>query len=441
MAIQHRLFRRNNGYFYHRVKVPADIRAIYGKEIEQISLGTTDLRTARKLLPSVMVAIDQRFIDFRNRHLDQLVVADIVVPPVPLNLPTVRQQSTKDKQQIASILGAECFKELKREKAWSAKTEITRQTQLRLFIEICGDKPLDEYTQADIRSFKQTLYALPPGASSTKKFANLSKSEIARKAKDLGLPGLSIESIRQIMTTVSILFGWARANSQSTLVNLIHPMIPPPPSSIEKRNNRDGFTIKELNMLFSLPFFCEGSKADMPGRYWIPLLSLFSGLRLMEAVQLVKEDLRREDGIWFIDVNEAGEAKQLKNTASQRCIPIHPELERLGFIEFVQQAKAGARLFPDIDIGPPEQRQRYASKVFSKLLVEAGIKSKTKVWHSMRHTFEQACRDSAVDSAVMDQLQGHTQKGMRGVYGQGYRLGSLKDAVASIRYEGLALPS
>ena len=289
MAHNYRLFQRKNGYFYHRVKVPADIRALYGKEIEQVSLGTCDLRAARKLLPGVMLAVDQRFIDFREQHKDRLDHIRFEGATVPPKLPPLRQQSAMDKRPKASVLGGECFAELKREKAWSEKTDTIRKTQLRLFIEICGDKPLADYTQADIRQFKRTLSALPPGAHSKKMFANLSKREIAGKAREQGLPGLSLESVRQNMTTVSILFGWARANHQATLVNIVQPMIPPPPNGLEKRNNRDAFSIEDLKHLFALPLF-HGVKSVQEwneagfvsmkgtGRYWIPFLSLYAGI-------------------------------------------------------------------------------------------------------------------------------------------------------------------
>lgn len=78
--------------------------------------------------------------------------------------------------------------------------------------------------------------------------------------------------------------------------------------------------------------------------------------------------------------------------------------------------------------------------MFNKLLTSAGIKGPKKVWHSLRHSFEQACRDSRVDYAVMDQLQGHSQKGMRGSYGEGYKLPELQQGMQSFRYAGLDLP-
>lgn len=162
----------------------------------------------------------------------------------------------------------------------------------------------------------------------------------------------------------------------------------------------------------------------------------------MEAVQLMREDVGCEGDVSFIDINDDDEertGKRVKNYSSLRRIPVHPTLMELGFVEFVETVSNGARLFPDIPIGPPTQRHRYASKMFNNLLIKAGIKGPKKVWHSLRHSFEQACRDSRVDSAIMDQLQGHSQKGMRGVYGAGYGLPSLSEGVRSIAYGKLDL--
>ncbi len=285
-----------------------------------------------------------------------------------------------------SAIADECFRELKRQKDWSPKTEKTRETQIRLFLEICGDKPLSAYTQADIRSFKQLLLSLPANAHSCKEFRGLTKLKIAAITKDRTCARLSNESVRQIMTTASLVFGWARSHHEAGLINIIHPMIPKLPTAKQKRNSRHGFTIDELNQLFELPVFCGvKSLSDWkePGNislrdhgiFWIPLLSLFSGLRLMEAVQLTSDDVKIEGDIWFLDISSNSPEKRLKNFSAERSIPLHPQLIRAGFLEFHKQKSDRSRLFPEIPIGPPEQRQRYASKLFNALLKEAGIKS------------------------------------------------------------------
>lgn len=606
MVAQYRLHQRKNGYFYHRVKVPVDIRRSYGKEIEQVSLSTRDHREAVRRLPAVIVETDRRFSRFRDEYAAEIGslnmdgitekapvpprvnikrVADLYAKEVEAQEVSIRAEAFKaatsdlrsfirshdvpsqheeymdhleqegdplpvlgfihrlrlDKRiasvkrsrsvgdfeayfaavdrhaphsssvdrsslikamidaelraleawqeepelvahpqsssrrianeeptrhssspkaidaepdlPLMSVIARECYAEVGKEKNWSAKTEAARHTQIKQFLEICGDKPLNQYTQQDIRDLKVTLRSLPPQSHGKKQFKGMTKAQIAEKARELGMEGLSTESVRQIMTSVSMVFGWARTERRTSLVNIVQPMIPLPSTGGSKRDKRHGFTSEDLQKLFSAPVF-TGVKSEVDwfrpgyvsmhhtGRFWVPLLGLYAGARLMEAVQLVREDVGCEDGVWFIDINEDDEdetGKRVKNESSIRRIPIHPELVRLGFLEFVETVPVGSRLFPDIAIGPETQRHRHASKMFNKLLAQVGVKGPKKVWHSLRHSFEQACRDSRVDSAIMDQLQGHSQKGMRASYGDGYNLPELNEGIRSIRYAGLDL--
>lgn len=601
MLKHYRLYRHPNGYFYHRVKVPSDIRRFHGKQIEQRSLGTRDFREALRRLPAIVVEVDRLFSALRLEHAERLtpdaedagetkpvainikrvaaayaraieaeefarravafktahanlhgylrtlddgiagshylndlaasgnvlavldlthrerveqrlaivrrswrigdfesyiaaasdhapelasqdqavlikamIAAEIKVleswqtdSETPCNPDTVKTMSavasghgsvcdTPTPKQadvpFMSEIAEECFADIGREKKWTAKTEAARRAHIALCIEIIGDKPLNTYTQTDMRLLKQTLSALPPNVHARKEFRLLSKVQSAEKAKAMELPGLSVESIRQIMTAASMVYGWASAHYDRTLLNIVHPLMPLLSAGGDKNGKRHSLSIDDLQRLFRQPVF-TGVKSDVEwfkpghvpmqhsGRFWIPLLGIFTGARLMEAVQLVREDVGCEEGIWFVDINENDEdaGKRLKNKSSVRRIPVHQELIRLGFLDFVQSVDQGSRLFSDIKIGPAIRRHMHASKAFNKLLFVAGVKSKRKVWHSLRHSFEQACRDSRVDAAIMDQLQGHAQRGMRAVYGERYKLAVLNEGIQSIRYQGLVL--
>lgn len=415
MAQNYRLYLHPNGTYYHRVKVPADIREMYGREIEQQSLRTRDFRNAVRLLPAVIVEVDRSFAMFREEHAAALRSSTLAAPQ-PINIGRRRHQIGKRGSDLPSmsVIGKECFEAIGALKRWSAKTRSARASQLKQFLEICGDKPLNKYTQEDIRLLKSTLFALPRGARNSKRDQSYSKLEIAAIAKRDGVAGLSAESVRQIMTAANIVFGWARVEYDLNLRNVVQPMIPKPSSTGDKRDKRHGFDAGELQKLFRSPVFA-GVRSEAAwyepgsllmhatGRFWVPLLALYAGMRLMEAVQLLREDVAVEGGIWFIDVNEVGGeigCKTVKTRYSARRIPIHPELLKLGFLAFVNAVPNGKRLFDDIRIGPAQQRHRYASKMFNKLLAKAEIKGSKKVWHSLRHSFEQACRDSRVDSVT-----------------------------------------
>src|SRR3546814_12051732 len=78
---------------------------------------------------------------------------------------------------------------------------------------------------------------------------------------------------------------------------------------------------------------------------------LLSGARPNEICQLRTSDIKRtKAGVWYMDVDDAGEGNSVKTEASRRRIPIHSELVRIGLLRFVNdRCKAGAeaRLFPD----------------------------------------------------------------------------------------------
>jgi len=66
----------------------------------------------------------------------------------------------------------------------------------------------------------------------------------------------------------------------------------------------------------------------------MPILALFTGGRKTELAQLDAGDVQKLDGIWCIRITSSADGeKRLENMNSRRDIPVHPELERLGFLE------------------------------------------------------------------------------------------------------------
>jgi hypothetical protein len=104
----------------------------------------------------------------------------------------------------------------------------------------------------------------------------------------------------------------------------------------------------ELRKLFaspiwtgSNPFFRSrpGDKIIRDALFWLPLLGLFHGNRLEEFAQLRREDVRQEAGVPYIRISDE-DGRQLKNEQSRRDVPLHPELIRLGFLDYVAEATA-----------------------------------------------------------------------------------------------------
>ncbi|MBA3678497.1 MAG: site-specific integrase, partial [Sphingosinicella sp.] len=223
------------------------------------------------------------------------------------------------------------------------------------------------------------------------------------------------------------------------------------------KNKRKEFDLGSLNSIFGSPVFSEGARpAGGKGEaaYWLPLLALFTGARLEELGQLRPSDVSLEhypdgDGAaqsgWFIRIMEdAGEDDlKIKNAASERRIPVHPELERLGFIRFVQSAKAAgdARLFPKLKTNVYGRLAAKWGEWFSGYLRGVcGVTDKRMVFHSFRHTFKHYARHAGIIEGVQRQIMGHSPGDVADEYGSGYSLFQAVEGMRLYKVPGLSLP-
>lgn len=121
----------------------------------------------------------------------------------------------------------------------------------------------------------------------------------------------------------------------------------------------EGLSCQELHSIFALPIFTEGERpAGGKGEasYWMPLIMLMTGSRPEEAAQLLTSNIRKENGVWFIEYTSEGMhpeigQKRLKTDRTKsgyRIFPIHQrllDLNLLGYIAHLNTAGHEA-LFP-----------------------------------------------------------------------------------------------
>lgn len=144
---------------------------------------------------------------------------------------------------------------------------------------------------------------------------------------------------------------------------------------------------------------------------WGAWLGLYSGARVSEIGQLRLEDFYEADGVPCFRITASGVGQSLKTDASERVVPIHPELVRLGLLDYIDALrKAGKdRLFPRAKVGSVNGSGNFLSAAFGRHLTALGIKAKVgKVgFHSLRKTVIQTLQSSGVASEVRAQLVGH----------------------------------
>lgn len=333
---------------------------------------------------------------------------------------------------------------------WSTKTYNDHVKTLENFRTVAGDKPLSQYGKADGRLFKGVLLKLPPNWTKQKPLQGLTIDTAADKAAKLGMEPMSRKNLNKIIGYAASFWNWASAHYDDCPSNPLARL--KVKLQVSAREERDPFTLDELRAIFRAPVFtgCKSLRhwrqpgTLVPrdsGMYWVPLVALFTGARLEEVLQLYVSDVQNLDGIDSLYINKDGEDKKLKNSNSVRLTPIHPELKRLGFLDHVKKMRqqGSQRLFPDMPMGSDGYYSSVYSKRYRALLDSLNIKHGKNSFHSFRHSFEDACRNSDISKEVMDALQGHTEQGMSGRYGRGYSLPKLHEGMSKLRYRGLDL--
>jgi integrase len=161
-------------------------------------------------------------------------------------------------------------------------------------------------------------------------------------------------------------------------------------------------------------------------------------MRLGEIIQLWVSDVRQEDGIAYLDVNQDGDGKSLKNAASRRKVPLHADLLALGFADYVKSIRLAGhqRLFHDAPVTAAGSLVDIFSKRFSRYLKAIGIKHKRLSFHSLRHTFiDQAARQARLPDHLIKALVGHADHTVTfGTYGGRLSIAELEEAQAKINF-------
>ncbi|MDB5715285.1 MAG: phage integrase family protein [Sphingomonadales bacterium] len=206
----------------------------------------------------------------------------------------------------------------------------------------------------------------------------------------------------------------------------------------------------ELEKIFLTPTF-TGSVDDRhnfrkPGpnilrrsRYWLPLLGLFSGLRMGEILQLTTGHIRKSaKGINFFVLTPD---MTLKTINAEREIPIHPELIRIGFLDWVTERRDANEddLFDDVEPSKHGYRSDTFSKRFATYLkhVDLPVSRKDRLcFHSFRHTFKDALTEANVPESDVDELCGWSRGKRTGRrYGSGISADRLYPHILAVQFD------
>jgi integrase len=334
----------------------------------------------------------------------------------------------------------------------SRKTKDKQDAQHRLFTEVIGAKTLlTSIDREKARKLLGTVKALP--ASATKRFRNRRVEEIVRLAEARGLKPMSVVTANSYMSAFASLMDFAVKEhliekNPATSLRL-------PNDGIRRQNKRQPFSSSDLVEIFAAPLYTgclndgwgyarPGPDRPRRGRFWVPLIALYSGMRLNEICQLSEDDIVVEDGtdIILIRSDEDG-IKRVKTEAGHRFVPIHPELKRIGFMEYVAAIRSGhrpkVRLFPELTVASTGYISDNFSKWYANFLDKVGIKDSRKNFHSFRHTFRDALREAEIPQDRVRELGGWSSRNTEDDYGSGTRPSTLAREITKVSYPDVNL--
>ena len=326
---------------------------------------------------------------------------------------------------------------------WSAASAKDIPPQVRQFVEIVRelehgrDIRVDELSREHIRSYFDTLKHLPCRLCGQRQFAGKGWLQLA----DMGRSGqierlLSVKTMEVRQTNVRSFVNWCeleyRGAVQAKYVNSGFPKVLSDKDIRRKGVKREAFTQDELKALFGDMGKYVQATEGVPSRFWVPLIALYSGMRLEEICQLHLSHIVKMDGVLCFSINEesggSGYVKHVKSSAGIRKVPVHPHLwDELGLKKFVasrwtktpEENYTSTLLFPDL-----QERVNAVNHAtvklgsalthwFTRYRRSVGVggqhgEPSTKAFHSFRHTvIEYLHKEARVDLSMLQAVVGH----------------------------------
>lgn len=280
------------------------------------------------------------------------------------------------------------------------------KSRLSYLVDILNDMYIQDITREDMRRLRETLKMLPPNRSRKKEYRD---KTIAQLIKEKHLQVLSVKTINIVVEAISSLFEWC---IREKILDFN------PAKKLQVKDDRleidlrEPFSEEDLTKIFSHPIFSQ-KKFKNPAFYWVPIIALYTGMRLEEICQLYCADIYKIDGIYVFDVNDKPNSKgerdkRVKTKNAQRIIPMHKTLVDLGFVSYKKSIEKGnERLFPLLKKnGSVTKYGKQPGKVFSKIVSDSGVTGK-KSFHSFRHTFSDFFKQKMMHNDMFRELYGH----------------------------------
>ena len=257
---------------------------------------------------------------------------------------------------------------------WTRKTGDQHRLCGRILAMVAGTTDLAKITQVHIGQYRLNLDRLPqtygksPSDRNTSLSAILARSAKLKETGRAGEVGLSAPTINRHLTQLGSILSYASDNGWS--IGSTSPKM----RVRDDRDERDlcnAFSVDEIKLLLHHSVWTgsrdekhrsiTGTKIYHDALYFAVILAAYTGARVSEIVGLEVADVDFSQNAIHIRPNSS---RRLKTRCSERDIPLHPEIVRLGFLDYVALIKTtnSCLVFPELRARGVKQRAKLTSK-------------------------------------------------------------------------------
>ena len=318
------------------------------------------------------------------------------------------------------------------EKGQDKKSRDKFATITRRFMEFHGrDLPLEDLTLAHLRDFGKAVLRLPKVTSSAK-LRGMTMPELIRVADAEDLERVGTVTQRNVLSCLKALTSYAKDEGHiETDPWQGYSPVKKKVKFARQKKTRHPFSPKHVRKILS---YVSENLDRRTVDYWAPLLAAYQGARLEEICQMRGNDVYQVGETWVMCLTDEADFQKVKNESSYRVIPLHEAVIDAGFLEYAKNRKGPQPLFQEfegrsrrlVDVRPDTDDRmggNYGKRFGGKdglLRKKIGITDPTRVFHSFRHTWEDAAEDVEMYQTHRKLLAGRTgEEGSQDGYGDG----------------------
>ncbi|WP_159731426.1 DUF6538 domain-containing protein [Methylosinus sp. Ce-a6] len=359
-----------------------------------------------------------------------------VLTPTPSPAKVARTKPLTLDEHPFVVLAEGVIKKNTDAKAWDTKTQRQVRQISRLFARLLLEQGVVEFEdihQKHLGDLDDLFGAVAKsyGRSPRDNFRTLDQLRAIGAAKPPSERGLVAGTVNRHFSFLGQILAHIRSRGHK-LDRDIDMTLMRRKSTERGRAKRGLLTKADAAAIFRLAFFtgCAGWKDDevlIPGPhvfhralYFATLMLHYTGARREEICGLSVHDVASVDAVIDGEIQRlhyikigTSEIRRIKNLYSERSVVLHPELIRLGFLDYVAAVRALGyeMVFPDLK--SPTSSSPLGDRLYDELIdglhqAIPDAKERKKVIHSMRKSFGNSLKQEGIHSEIRSDIMGHS---------------------------------